>query len=377
MFVVLLSRPSVISTPLLCTAAPTDLERIRSSRRHASLGACLILEADDACPKPPINCKCTKTNDVCRASFSQICGFLSNALYECPDGAGPEPVVKEACTEGSCVIQSGHDDSRCRRCLCKSAETDLIDKCNSGDKCLERSGNDICPSPCFCKDYNTICGSNIPVECASKLNATIEENAFCDYDEDLPLCSNKFHKACRLKNKGVYKCKENVPVEVDMCGKTDICLPIDEDDPLSASQCLDQCLCRGKRITCASKYSPKCGYDSNYVYDCSGFGEDLKVKEKCTTTCYTYLKGGGCTGDPCVCWKKGGTCGYTFLLDCNLLNHTLYQCEAAVKPPKYVGNDCLGDQICTTYSQENDVCATTNTCTSTTKDPTCSQEFQP
>ncbi|OAQ35227.1 hypothetical protein K457DRAFT_133059 [Linnemannia elongata AG-77] len=129
--------------------------------------------------------------------------------------------------------------------------------------------------------------------------------------------------------------------------------------------------------TCASKYSPKCGYDSKYVYDCSGFGEALKTKEKCTTTCYTYRKGGGCTGDPCVCWKKGDTCGYTFPLHCDLLNHTLYECEAAGKPPKYVGNDCLSDQTCTTYSQENDQCTTTNTCKSTTKESTCSQEYQP
>lgn len=129
--------------------------------------------------------------------------------------------------------------------------------------------------------------------------------------------------------------------------------------------------------TCASKYSPKCGYDSKYVYDCSGFGEALKTKEKCTTTCYTYRKGGGCTGDPCVCWKKGDTCGYTFPLHCDLLNHTLYECEAAGKPPKYVGKDCLSDQTCTTYSQENDQCTTTNTCKSTTKESTCSQEYQP
>ncbi|GJJ69335.1 hypothetical protein EMPS_01681 [Entomortierella parvispora] len=318
-------------------------------------GPCRHLETGDICPKPPVNCNCTATTDSCGSTFPDACNYYQETLYSC-SAVGVRPEEKEPCTEGDCI---------------------------------QRAGNHLCPSECYCKDTNTICGSEIPDSCAAKVGGSIVENgryectdvltlptllndcgedatcapretdgAFCkrlctcDFKNQTAYCADKFPDICKLPPNALYKCVNGQPEEVKICLKNDICV-------------------------CKQNFDPACAYDGKTVYDCGEFGSQPQLREECTTGCYTYKKDGGCTGDPCACWKKGDTCGYTFPASCNLDNHTLYQCERKGAAPKNVGNNCDAMQRCMSFGSEDDACANANTCNSNSKGPVCSQEFQP
>ncbi|KAF9557649.1 hypothetical protein EC968_007524 [Mortierella alpina] len=278
-----------------------------------------------SCVTPIDPCKCPAGKEqVCGTAFNSTCGWNDNALYDCKDRAGQDPILITDCTPQTCI--PGEITASCS------------------------------PDPCLCKEVlpGSYCGSTLPVECnfdPNTLYACTEagvrpvevakcEIGTCDPSTsscvtdpcscatNKPTCGSDFDATCGLDPNGLYNCPAvgEKPILDTTC--TAGCVK-------GSGQCTpDPCKCTKTELKCGSAFDPSCMLNKDTLYECKNPGDDPLVKQQCIA--------GGCVAgtqvcqpDPCKCGTASTTCGKDYLLRCGFTPDTIYTCsgQGAIPQP--------------------------------------------
>ncbi|KAF9282196.1 hypothetical protein BGZ88_011151, partial [Linnemannia elongata] len=363
-----------------CTAIgakPTDPQRCDPNVCVAQPG----LDSCDTTP-PLKECFCTDDKAICFKSLSDTCKKVfpadtpAETILSC-SGKGAAPKVQETCKEDQICDKPAADQPAVCKDVCECTGTDTkcskdftpacklpaegVYKCGASGK---PEKVEDCTAPDTCK-VHTNGPKCTPEECVCK--------------DDGKHCGITFDDKCKLTDNTLYSCATGqVPKEEKDCNPG-VCSS-NNKPPTNATGdefCIDKCACKvANEDLCSSTFDAACNYKANTLMHCDAINSTPTEKETCTTECTVKDGSDECKIDPCACRKNGDTCGSTFPPKCNFEDNSLYTCTGnKTTPTKKEACDPMS--ICTPVAGGNDVCGTSNDCECVGKKPTCGSNFPP
>ncbi|KAG0040881.1 hypothetical protein BGZ83_002416, partial [Gryganskiella cystojenkinii] len=345
---------------------------------------CIVQAGGAICSNTNNKCKCPISKSgkpVCGSSLPADCGFETNAIYHCPNGAGSDPVILEKCLPG-------------RRC-----QTDDNGDPHCGYDTCECSGNVVACSDLYPTKCNLIPNSiykcdatGVPVlvktcssaeECVSLIDGAQCVNKDCKCPVTRKVCGNIFPRSCKLSTTAIYTCtKGQDPVLFKECAPGYCSSKIATTDAASIfadDQCIYDCKCVSTGKVCGSTFSAKCKLEPERIYQCDGEGTDPKPLEKCPDKCIVQAGGAICSDTSTVCKcpiNRSGkpVCGSILPPECNFEPNAIYHCPNGAGSDPVILKRCLPGTKCKMDKDGNANCGY-DTCECNGEVVACSKQF--
>lgn len=167
----------------------------------------------------------------------------------------------------------------------------------------------------------------------------LESNDECELDpcacrKNGDTCGNFFPPKCNFEDNSLYTCTGNktIPAKKEACDEMAICTQVAGGSDVCGMS--NDCECVGNTPTCGNTFPPKCGYKSDDLVLCPNY------------TAITNCPGGCADGEcktGCKCTTDVAVCGSSFADSCNRVPNAVYNCKNGEDP--VLAEDC-GDKLC-------------------------------